>query len=188
MQRLISFTLWAGIMPRKVRRTDCRRASNTSARPSFPKAKAAASRALEIDETLADAPAARAYATWYYDWDWNTAEREFKRALELNPNSAISHLRYGECLTMRRRFDEGIAEGRKALELDPLSLQITNMLAYEYISARRYDEAIASGQKSVELEPNVPIYHGSIALPYALKGQFELARKEFEKIKDQIDR
>ncbi len=88
---------------------------------------------------------------------------------------------------MRRRFDERIAEGRKAQELDPLSPQIANMLAYDYISARRYDEAIASGQKSGELEPNVPIYHSSIALPYALKGQFELARKEFEKIKDQID-
>jgi len=153
---------------------------------TFPKGKAAATKALEIDDTVADAHAALAYLAWYYDWDWATAEREFNRALELNPNSANVRIRYSECLAMHRRFDESIAEARRAQELDPLAAQIINMLAYEYISARHYDEAITPAQKSVELAPNVPIFRAAAALPYALRGQYQPALDQFESVKAQV--
>src|SRR5438093_6604299 len=86
----------------------------------LPKAKAAAQKALELDDTLAEAHAALAYAE-FFDWDWLNVEREFKRAIELNPNNAFSHRRYGETLQARARFSEALAEGTRAQELDPLS-------------------------------------------------------------------
>src|SRR5207244_7138945 len=85
---------------------------------------AAATKALELDDTLAEAHAALAYAVFFADWDWPTAEREFKRAIELNPNSALSHERYAECLKTRLRFGESMAEAQRAQELDPLSPEI----------------------------------------------------------------
>ena len=91
---------------------------------SFPKAKAAAMKALELDDTLAEAHAALAYAVFFADWDWPTAEREFKRAIELNPNSALSHDRYAGYLETRLRFTESMAEAQRAQELDPLSPEI----------------------------------------------------------------
>jgi TolB-like protein len=87
---------------------------------TLPKAKAAAMKALELDETPAEAHAALAMIEWFSDWDWPSAEREFKRAIELNPNSATSRSRYLAGLMCRARFDESIAEGERAQELDPL--------------------------------------------------------------------
>src|SRR5207245_2090665 len=92
---------------------------------SFPKAKAAARKALELDDTLAEAHAALAYAVFFADWDWPSTEREFKRAIELNPNNALSHDRYAECLKTRQRFEESLAEAQRAQELDPLSPEIS---------------------------------------------------------------
>ncbi len=153
---------------------------------TFPKGKAAATKALEIDDTVAEAHAALAYAGWYYDWDWPTAEREFKRAIELNPNSAISHARYSEGLVMRARFDEAIAEGQRAQELDPLSPQILGDLGYAYVVARRYDEAIAEFQKELELDPNLPFARANLAWVYALKGLHGQALAEYEKVRAQV--
>ena len=95
---------------------------------SFPKAKAAAMKALEIDDTLAEAHAALAYVVYYADWDWPRAEREFKRAIELNPNSALAHDRYAKCLNTRLRFKESMSEAQRAQELDPLSPEIVSEL------------------------------------------------------------
>jgi len=153
---------------------------------TFPKAKAAAGKALEIDETLADAHAALGYVAWYYDWDWPTAEREFKRAIDLNPNSAVARARYAECLGMRVRFEESIAEARRAQELDPLAPQVTTTLAYAYIEARRYDEAIVEGKKLIELEPDSPLNRVNLATAYMLKGEHEQARAQFEQIRSQV--
>jgi Tfp pilus assembly protein PilF len=88
---------------------------------SFPKAREAAEKALKIDDTLAEAHASLAYIKRAYEWNWAGAEREFKRAIELNPNYATAHFWYGEHLTNLGRVDEGIAEIRRAEELDPLS-------------------------------------------------------------------
>jgi len=124
---------------------------------SFPKAKAAATKALELDNTLAEAHAALAYAVFFADWDWPTAEREFKRAIELNPNSALSHDHYAECLKTRLRFDERMAEAQRAQELDPLSPEIVSQVGHVYLFTRRYDESIAQYQKALDLNPNLPV-------------------------------
>src|SRR6266852_2888579 len=124
---------------------------------SFPKAKAAAMKALELDDTLAEAHAALAYAVYFADWDWPSTEREFKRAIELNPNSTISHDRYAECLKTRLRFNESMAEAQRAQELDPLSPEIVSQVGHVYFFARRYDESIAQFQKALDLNPNLPV-------------------------------
>jgi TolB-like protein/Tfp pilus assembly protein PilF len=147
-----------------------------------PKAKAAAMKALELDDSLGEAHAALARAQYYFGWDWPSAEREFKRAVELNPNSAISHHGYSELLLARARFDESIAEGMRALEIDPLSPQIVADLAYTYLVMRRYDEAIAQQQKALDLDPNAAWIRHDMAHAYTLKGAYAQAIAEEDKI------
>jgi eukaryotic-like serine/threonine-protein kinase len=151
---------------------------------SFPKAKAAAMKAVEIDDTLAEAHVALAYAA-FYDWDWAGAEREFKRAMELNPNSALSHRRYAECLKTRLRFNEAIAEAQRAQELDPLSPDIVSELANVYFIAGQYDASIAQFQKALDLNPNIPVLRAMLASAYAMKRMYPQALAEFDKISDQ---
>ncbi|HUE52527.1 MAG TPA: tetratricopeptide repeat protein, partial [Terriglobales bacterium] len=151
---------------------------------TLPKAKAAAEKALELDDTLAEAHAALAYAT-FFDWDWQGAEREFKRAIELNPNSALSHDRYAECLKTRLRFNESIAEAQSALKLDPLSPELVSQLGNVYLMARRYDESIAQYQRALDLNPNLPVVRALLAWAYAMKRMYPQALAEFDKIADQ---
>ena len=151
---------------------------------SFPKAKAAALKALQLDDTLAEAHTALAYAE-FFDWDWPSAEREFKQAIELNPNSALSHARYAECLKTRLRFNESIAEAQRAQELDPLSLDIVSQLGNFYFMARRYDESIAQFQKALDLNPNHPVLRAMLAWVYAMKRMYSQAFAEYDKIAEQ---
>jgi non-specific serine/threonine protein kinase len=151
---------------------------------SFPKAKAAAMKALELDDTLAEAHVALGYAA-FFDWDWPSAEREFKRAIELNPNSALSHKGYAEYLEARGRFNEGIAEAQRAQELDPLSPEVVSELGFAYLSMRRYDESIAQFQKALDLYPNAAVIHASLAWAYAMKRLYPQALAEYDKIADQ---
>jgi serine/threonine protein kinase/tetratricopeptide (TPR) repeat protein len=148
---------------------------------TLPKAKAAAMKALEFDDTLAEAHAALAYAT-FFDWDWPSAEREFKRAIELNPNSAVSHDRYAECLKTRLRFDESMEEARRAQELDPLSPEIVSQLGFAYLFTRRYDESIAQFQKVLDLSPDLPAVRAALSWAYAMKRMYPQALAEFDKI------
>ncbi|HEY7289078.1 MAG TPA: winged helix-turn-helix domain-containing protein [Vicinamibacterales bacterium] len=115
--------------------------------------KAAAAKALELDEGLASAHYALATARTWYDWDWSGAEREFQRALELNPNDALGRNWYGGYLSLRRRHDEAIAEHERARDLDPLSLIVNTNLARALYWARRYEEAIAQARRTLELDP-----------------------------------
>jgi len=157
--------------------------SRSSPKEVFPKAKAAALKALEIDNTLAEAHAALAYTMAYYDWDWAGAEREFKRAIELNPNSNTVHQAYSRLLSVTGRLDEAMAEMRRAQELDPLSLLPTGNLAMLAYFGGRYDRAIAQLQKTLEMDPKFPVAHWGIGLAYEQKGQYERAIAAFEKAK-----
>jgi TolB-like protein/Tfp pilus assembly protein PilF len=152
---------------------------------SFPKAKAAARKALELDDTLAEAHAALAYAVYFADWDWSDAEREFKQAIERNPNSALSHDRYAECLKSRLRFGESMAEAQRAQELDPLSPEIVSQVGVVFLLTRRYDESIAQFQKALDLNPNLPVVRALLAWAYALKRMYPQALGEYDKIPDQ---
>ena len=119
-----------------------------------PKAKAAALKALELDSSLGEAHAVLGNVAFYYEWDWPTAEREYKRAIELSPNYATAHHWYGESLIALGRFDEGFAQYNRALELDPLSLAIGTDYGFAFYLGRDYDKAIAHFQKLEELDPN----------------------------------
>jgi TolB-like protein/Tfp pilus assembly protein PilF len=149
---------------------------------TLPKAKAAAMKALELDKTLGEAHAALTYAEWFYDWDWSTAEREFKAAIELNPSSAISHERYSECLLTKTRFDEGIRERKRAEELDPISTHSLGGLAHAYLLMRRYDESIPHFQKALDLYPNAAFIRAQLAWSYAMKRMYPEALAEYDKI------
>ncbi|TET25767.1 MAG: hypothetical protein E3J76_01025, partial [Candidatus Aminicenantes bacterium] len=121
---------------------------------AFPKAKAAAEKALEMDETLAEAYNSLAMVKENYDWDWKGAEREYRRAIELNPNYATAHQWYAGYLGAMGRHDESIAENKQAQELDPLSPIIGADLGTNFISARQYDQAIEEFQKVLEMDPD----------------------------------
>lgn len=151
---------------------------------SFPSAKAAAMKALELDPTLAEAHAALAYAM-HYDWDWAGAEREFRRAIELNPNSADSRERYAEYLVTRGRFNESLVEARQAEVLDPLSLETVSEAGTVLLMARRYDESIAQYQKALDLYPNSSVIRALLGYAYALKRSYPQAIAEFAKIPGQ---
>ncbi|MFQ5777839.1 MAG: protein kinase [Terriglobia bacterium] len=146
-----------------------------------PKAKAAARKALELDETLAEAHTSLAGVMGEYEWDWLGAEREFRRALELNPNYATARQWHAAHLAMMGRPEEGILEIKKAQELDPLSLRINVDVARAYYFARQYDQAIEQCQKALELDPSFTSARYQLGLSYVEKGLYEEAIAELEK-------
>lgn len=145
---------------------------------STPKARQAALTALRLDDTLAEAHVSLGRIKTYYDGDWDGAELEFKRAIELNPNSADAHREYSGYLTTIRRSDEAIAEGKRARELDPLSQLANFHLAWALIAARRYDEAISESQQVLATFPQASLWMG---WAYLGKKQYNKAIAEFEK-------
>ena len=148
----------------------------------YPKAMAEAKKALELDDTLAEAHTTLALALWYYDFDFSQANREFQRAIELNPNYATGHQQYGNnTLSALGRFDEAIAEGKRAVELDPLSLVINADLGMNYYYARRYDEAITQLRKTLEMDPGYYYAHVNLGQTLAAKGAFDEAILEYQK-------
>lgn len=151
-------------------------------RDCYPKAAAAAKKALELDGTLAEAHTSLALAIWLYDFDSAQAIREFERAIELNPNYAIAHQQYGNnTLSALGRFDDAIAQGKRAIELDPLSLVINTDLGSDYYYARRYNEAIAQIRKTLEMDPGFYIAHLVLAQVLNVSGAHEDAIAEFKK-------
>ena len=143
---------------------------------AFPKAREALVRALDIDDTLAEAHASFAYCLGNYYWDWTVAEREFKRALELKPGYATAHLWYGFIyLAAMGRLDEAIAELRQALELDPLSLPTGSNIGLLLYVARRYDEALEHFRKNLEIDRSFFYTHWQMALAYEQLGRYDEA-------------
>ncbi len=141
-------------------------------REAGPRAKAAAAKALEIDDNLSEAHAALAFAMYTFDWDWAGTEREYERAIELNPNSARAHHGYSSYLTALARFDEALAEIQRAVQLDPLVLIISYNVGLAYFYARRYDQAIAHYHKTLELDARFPWAHCALGLTFALMGRY----------------
>jgi TolB-like protein/DNA-binding winged helix-turn-helix (wHTH) protein/Tfp pilus assembly protein PilF len=155
----------------------------SSAPPSeyMPKARAAALRALELDQGLPEAHTALALIVQNYDYDWQTAEKEFRRAIELNPNYATAHQWYAEHLMWRGLFDEALRESERARQLDPLSLIIaTDNGAILYFS-RQYDRAIGKLRTVRELDPSFPRAPGLLVWAYEQKGMFADALADLEK-------
>lgn len=126
---------------------------------ALPKAKAAATKALELDDSLGEAHASLGFSIDLFDWDWPAAEREFRRAIELSPGYATAHHWYSWHLAVQRRNDEAIAEIKKALALDPLSLIVNADLAEELLIAHRYQDSIQQARKTIEMDPNFAVAH-----------------------------
>jgi len=148
---------------------------------AFSKAKSAAIKALEIDDTLAEAHASLALIKQVYDYDWSGSEREFKRAIELNPNYAVAHQWYGILLRDMGRFDEGLEEIRMAKELDPLSLPINTDLGEIFYHSRQFDQAIEQCKKTIEIDANFHWAHAVLGKTYLQKSMFKEAIAELKK-------
>jgi tetratricopeptide (TPR) repeat protein len=123
---------------------------------AYGKAKSAVARALEIDDSLAEAHACVGWIRTFYDWDWIGAEQEFIRALQLNPNSALAHNWYGLFLGIQGRYEECISEGRQSLELEPVSLVYNAVWSLGFYWTRSYDKAITQLKKTIEMDPTFP--------------------------------
>jgi len=144
-----------------------------------PKARAAAQKALAIDDSLEEAHAVLAdgYST---QWEWSAAEREFKRALELSPNSANTHKLYWLYLSSQGRHQEALAEIRNAIRLDPLNLKYNDNLGQEYVEGGEYDLAIEQFKKVVEMDPSFASVHGDLSNAYLQTGKYDLWIQEAE--------
>jgi len=137
----------------------------------YPKAKAAAEKALQLNESLAEAHTSMGQILCYFEIDPSSGAREFERAVELNPNYPTAHQWYGSsALASLGRFDEAIAQLKKAIELDPLSLVINSDLGNTYYRARRYDDAIAQLRKTIDLDPGFYYAHWNLGSALAAKG------------------
>lgn len=152
---------------------------NIPPRDVMPKARDAALKAIALDDSLADGHAALGLILHGYDYDFSGAEREYKRAIQLNPNYATAHQLYGELLSCMGRHDEALAEFRRGLEIDPLSMIINRMYGESLFYARRYDEAETQLKRTIELDPTFWTAHASLAYVYQAEGRFAESAEEY---------
>jgi tetratricopeptide (TPR) repeat protein len=146
---------------------------------AFLKAKAAATKALEIDDTLAEAHATLGVVKQRFEWDPEGAAQEFRRAIELNPTYATAHQWYAINFEIIGQPDAALVEAQRAYELDPLSIIINARVGHTYYFARRYDQAIEQYKKTLELDPNFAIAHLRLGWAYTQKGMHREAVEEF---------
>ncbi|MBK8648208.1 MAG: protein kinase [Gemmatimonadetes bacterium] len=151
-------------------------------RDAYPKAKAAAMRALAIDESLAQAHASLGYTRLFFDWDWAGAESAFLRAIELDPSYASAHQWYAWCLLVMRRMDEMIEAMRTALQLDPLSLIINAHMGYALFWAGRFDDALEQLARTQALDPNFALTYWPLGAIYVWQGRSEEAIAAFSRL------
>lgn len=154
----------------------------TNSKPTdvFPKAKAAVAKALELDDSLAEAHGSLAYIRTYYDWDWADAGREYQRSLVLNPNDATVHQLYSRYLSSLGRIDEALEEIRRAHLLDPLSMPIRANVGLIYYFGRQYDSAVGELQNTLKENQKFGLAHWGLGLAYEQKGMMPNAITEFE--------
>jgi adenylate cyclase len=149
-------------------------------REAFSKAKEAAQKAIELDDSLAEAHASLGFVHYHYDWDWAAADKECRRAIELNPQSAPSYMIYTHYLAGIGRFDEAKKFGARGLELDPLSVSTHFFLGWSSLFAGRYDDAIEKLSKAVELDPSNGWVRMFLGRAYLFKGMPERAIEVME--------
>ena len=148
---------------------------------AYPRAKAAATKAIELDSTLGEAHISLAFCLDGYDWDWESAGNEFRRGIELNPGYATGHHWYAWHLTALGRNGEAVAEIKKAESLDPLSLIISADLAEELLIAHRYDESITQSRKTMDLDPRFAVAHYELGQAFVQKHMYNEAIAELQK-------
>ncbi len=149
---------------------------------AWPKAKASAMQALEIDDTLAEAHTSLGLVKEHYEWDWTGAEKEFKRAIELDPNSASAHLWYGDFLANTGRLEEGMRETKRAQEFDPLSLIINTTMGWQYYLSHQYVQAVEQLRKALEIDQRFSPARRMLEEVYAQMGKHKEAVAEREKV------
>jgi eukaryotic-like serine/threonine-protein kinase len=148
----------------------------------MPRARTAATKALEIDEGLAEAHTSMALALAWFDWDWAGSEREFARAIELSPAYAVAHHFHGSVLlTIQQRFDEALAAERRALDLEPLSLIINSSVGFICYQAHRYEEAIDALAKTLEMDDTFTYARYNLAMSCAQLGRYDQAIAELRR-------
>jgi eukaryotic-like serine/threonine-protein kinase len=150
-------------------------------REVMPKAKAAANKALEIDNGLAEAHVSLAYASFTYDWDWTAAGRHFEQALNVNPSYVSSLPFYPLFLGSLGRFEEAVAAATRALDLDPVSAAGSHFLAVQFYLSRRFDQAIQECHKTLEMDPNYAVAYALLGQSYAGKGLYREALPDLDK-------
>jgi serine/threonine protein kinase len=153
---------------------------------TFPKAKTAALKALEIDDTVPEAYASLGFANLYYDWNWQAARNNFLKAIALGPGYATAHHWYAEYLVVMGRMDEALEEARQALECDPFSLVMNILLGWVYYYSGQLDQAIEQFRKTLDMDPNFAPAHFFLALTLVQKPRFEEAIEEFQKARVQF--
>jgi TolB-like protein/DNA-binding winged helix-turn-helix (wHTH) protein/Tfp pilus assembly protein PilF len=151
-------------------------------REAIPKAKAAALKAVELDDRLAEAHVSLGMVRLQYEWDWPAAGKDFERALVLNPASPAAHLWYSKYLMVLRRSDEALAEAKKAVGLDPVSPDVNHQVAWLLNVAGRYDEAIKWERRTLDMDPGFPPAHSVLASAYEGKGMHDEAVAEAKRL------
>ena len=149
---------------------------------AMPRAKLAAQRALEIDETLAEAHAALGLVLMFYDWDWAGAKRECSRAIELNPGCAIAHQRLAQSFNLEGNFAEAMQEYKVAFDLDPLSPSISLSVALEFFLMGHYEQAIQQAEKTLQIDPTYHPTHYLLGWIHKRRGDFSKALDSFERV------
>jgi serine/threonine protein kinase/TolB-like protein/lipoprotein NlpI len=155
-------------------------------REAMPRAEVAALKALQIDDSLAEAHTSLAYIRLMYDWDWPQSQKEFERAIQLNPNDANAHHWYSYWYVTRGQFDQGLTEVRRALELEPLSPTINAALGRHYYFARRYEEALEQCRKTLDLDQNFVLGRLQLGLTLEQMGRYPESIAEFQTVKQLI--
>ncbi len=150
------------------------------AKEVFPRAKAALRRALEMDDRLAEAHAVLGLAASFFDWDWTTGEKEFRRAIEIDPDNSLPRYYYAMHLSVLGRFEEALQQAKRAEALDPLSPAMSSGTGFSLVHARRYEEAIAQLRKCLDLDPNFYLGRGWLGLAYHYSGQLQEAISEYQ--------
>lgn len=157
---------WYGFVPREI---------------AAERAGEAAEKALQIDATLSEAHVSLGNVKINFLWDWEAAQKSFERPLELNPSNAEAHHQYAHLIAQKGQLNDGIAEMRRALELEPLSVVISSCLGQALYFARQYDDAIEELEKAIEVDPSYKEPYGSLGMIYLEKRQFEKAIPMLEK-------